>query len=376
MNRQQDLPQLEHVFTVMDQLGAQSVFVVADAEAYMVTGAATRLQAAVGSRALTLHTKITHPPTEATVLEGVEALRNYQPDVVLALGGGAALDSAKVINHVAAQIGDPVALIRRKAGPALPGRPLIAVPTTAGSGAEATHFALIHTPEDGLRLVAHAHMRPGYVVLDPSLMASLPGPQMVVAGLGALALALESIWNIQANEGSIGYAHEAVKLLVANLENEFFGASEHGRAALLRAANFAGKAADTVAPTFVMAMAGALSGRTGLPYGQLAGALLGPLLDYNRQASTADCADLRGPHTVQMRFVRIAQLLNISSPEGVRGYLNQLHEKLLLPVRLGGLGLNSSHVEDVVRLLPKELYNTNTRRLKPPQITSLITEVI
>ena len=215
-------------------------------------------------------------------------------------------------------------------------------------------------------------MRPGYVVLDPSLTISHQPLQVAVAGLGALALALESIWNTQANEYSISYAHAAVKLLTANLGNEFFGATAQGRAALLQAANFAGKSADLVAPNFLMAIAGGLAARTAVPYGQLASVLLGPLLEYNLQVGTADCADLRGPHTVQMRFVRIAQLLNVPSPADIRGHLDQLLSKLQMPVRLGELGVDASHVQDVVRTLPKDLYTANIRRLTLPQISELV----
>ena len=376
MNRQQELLQLEHVGTVLDQLGAQSVFIVADAEAYAATGAAARLQAVLGARAAALFTRVTYPSMEATVLEGVEALRQAKPDVVLAIGGGATLDIAKVMNHIAAQVGDSAALIRQKVEPVLSGCPLIAVPTTAGSGSEATHFALVHSEDGGMHLVAHARMRAGYVVLDSSLTIPHPAAQVAAAGLGTLVLALESIWNIQANEYSISYAHAAVKLLISNIGNEFMGVTDQGRAALLRASHFAGRSADLVTPAFLMAMADGLAARTGVPYGQLAAALLGPLLEYNLQVGTADCADLRGPHTVQMRFVRIAQLLNVPSPAYVRRYLEQLLSKLQMPVRVGELGVDSSHVEDVVRTLPKNLYNTNARRLTPPLITTLITGAI
>ncbi len=194
--------------------------------------------------------------------------------------------------------------------------------------------------------------------------------------MGALALASESIWNIQANEGSIGYANEALKLLMANLEDEFFGMTDEGRAALLRAANLAGKAADLAPPTFLMAMAGGLAARTGASYGQLAGALLGPLLEYNRQVGTIDCADLRGPHTVQMRFVRIAQLMGVSAPEGIRARLNKMLETLLMPAKLGALGVDAALALDVARAIPKGLYDTNTRRLNPQQVNALISGAI
>jgi alcohol dehydrogenase class IV len=376
MNRQQDLLLLEHVGTVLEQLGAQSVFVVADGEAYMASGASARLQSVLGARAVAMFTKVTNPPAESVVLEGVEAMRLARPDVVLAIGGGAALDLGKAINHLAAQAGDPAEFMRRKSGMALPGRPMVAIPTTAGSGSEATHFALVHAEDGGMHLVAHAYLRPGFVVLDSSLSNSNPTPGVAAFGLGALALASESIWNIQANEGSIGYANEALKLLMANLEDEFFGMTDEGRAALLRAANLAGKAADLAPPTFLMAMAGGLAARTGASYGQLAGALLGPLLEYNRQVGTIDCADLRGPHTVQMRFVRIAQLMGVSAPEGIRARLNKMLETLLMPAKLGALGVDAALALDVARAIPKGLYDTNTRRLNPQQVNALISGAI
>ncbi len=372
MNRQRDFPQLELVGPWLEELQARTVFIVADPEGYAASGAEGRLQGLLGQRAVTLFNNVGRPPLESQLVEAVAAFRAVQPDVVLAIGGGAALDLAKAVNHLAAQVVDPSLYLRRKPGGAMPGKPLMAIPTTGGSGAEATHFAVIHADDGMIHFVAHAHMRPQCVMLDSSLLGTLSAAEVAGAGLGALALALESMWDIQANEGTIGYAQEALRLLMGNLENEFYGATTGGRAGLLRAANLAGKSADLIAPAFLIAAAGALSVRTGVPYGRLAGVLLLRLLDYNRQVSTADCADLRGPNTVQMRFVHMAQSLGVSSAEQSVERLIQMLGVLQMPTRLGDLGVQLSHVQEVARLLPQKLYGHNTRRLTPQNLNLLL----
>ena len=86
--------------------------------------------------------------------------------------------------------------------------PLVAIPTTAGSGAEATHFAVVYV--DGVKKSAsHVSLRPTVAVVDPQLTAQLPATIAAHSGLAALCQSIESIWSVGANEESLGYATEA-----------------------------------------------------------------------------------------------------------------------------------------------------------------------
>ena len=128
-----------------------------------------------------------------------------KPDVLIALGGGSVIDSAKVL---AAEHGDFDRVLRILSGDigadgdgaARPALPIVAIPTTAGTGSEVTHWATVWDPHNARKLsLSRPDLYPETVIVDPRLMVSLPMQPTLSSGLDALSHALESIWNIHAN---------------------------------------------------------------------------------------------------------------------------------------------------------------------------------
>lgn len=141
-----------------------------------------------------------------------------EPEMIVALGGGSVMDSAKV---VAAGRGryDPVLRhlegIESQLPPALP---IIAVPTTAGTGSDLTKWATVWDPDRGRKLSLNRDdLYPEAVLIDPLVMATLPWPTTLASGLDALSHALESLWNINANPVTRAFAISAAHDLMAGL---------------------------------------------------------------------------------------------------------------------------------------------------------------
>ena len=141
------------------------------------------------------------------------------PEVIVALGGGSVIDSAKVF---AAAGGDFNRVQRHlEAGcgePTLATIPVIAVPTTAGTGSEVTSFATVWDEERGRKFsLAHESLYPEVAVVDPKLMLGKPYGLTLATGLDALSHSVESIWNVNANPVSARHAVAAAKAILANL---------------------------------------------------------------------------------------------------------------------------------------------------------------
>lgn len=144
-----------------------------------------------------------------------------QPEVIVALGGGSVIDSAKVF---AASAGDFSKVLRfletGDGASALSAIPIIAVPTTAGTGSEVTSWATVWDAERGRKFsLARENLYPETALVDPALMLGKPYGLTLATGLDALSHSIESIWNVNANPVSARHAVAAASVILADLPN-------------------------------------------------------------------------------------------------------------------------------------------------------------
>lgn len=139
-----------------------------------------------------------------------------RPEVVIALGGGSVIDSAKVLAAAAGGFGAVEALLNgEKALAGWQPLPLIAVPTTAGTGSEVTCWATVWDREAATkRSLDHPALYPEAAVIDPELMRSMPHDLTIATGLDALSHALESLWNVNANPVTASHAVAAARSIL------------------------------------------------------------------------------------------------------------------------------------------------------------------
>jgi alcohol dehydrogenase len=141
------------------------------------------------------------------------------PEVLIALGGGSVMDTAKVL---AAEHGEFESVLAYLDGAPASGRhalPIIAVPTTAGTGSEVTCWATVWDPQNDRKLsLSREDLYAEAVIVDPCLMVGLPMQPTIASGLDALSHALESIWNVNANPVTRGLAIHAARELIAGLQ--------------------------------------------------------------------------------------------------------------------------------------------------------------
>ena len=141
------------------------------------------------------------------------------PELIIALGGGSVIDSAKVFSAAAGNFEKVERYLKDgEAELTLSAIPIIAIPTTAGTGSEVTSFATIWDEEHGRKFsLAHDKLYPEIAVVDPVLMLGKPHDLTLATGLDALSHAVESIWNVNANPVSARHAVAAATSILANL---------------------------------------------------------------------------------------------------------------------------------------------------------------
>jgi alcohol dehydrogenase class IV len=238
-------------------------------------------------------------PTVDAVHAGAAQLRAFGPRAtIVAVGGGSPIDAAKAIALHAAN-GGSLETLAYGAADVVPAGPLIAVPTTAGTGTETNGFAVIddHAARRK-RYVGHASALPRFAVLDPALSITAPPRVTAACGIDVLAHAIESLQARTGNAYSAALGLEAVRLVVAHLPAVVDDPGDReGRSAMLLAAHLAGLAFATTGLGTAHAIGHALSARYGTPHGVALAAVLPLVVRMNageRRDETARIGEAAG----------------------------------------------------------------------------------
>jgi len=182
-------------------------------------------------------------PTDANVAAGLEALRAAAADVVVAFGGGSVLDAAKMIAILAANKG-PLRAYRGYHQIPDPGVPLIAVPTTAGTGSEATRVAVItDTEHDEKLMILDGHLVPAVAIVDFELSATMPPSLTAFVGIDTLTHGIEAYVSALATPLTDAFALRCVQLVGEHLEQAWANPGDMEARAGMAIAAYAGGAA-------------------------------------------------------------------------------------------------------------------------------------
>ncbi len=274
---------LEKTVPILDGLKAGKVLVVTDpgiVNAGIYDQLKTLLEAA--GKTVVLFDRVQPDPEIALVRQAVELARNAGVNAVIGLGGGSSLDTAKVAAALATNPKDinaylGVDLLEESA------LPIIAIPTTAGTGSEVTHIAILSDESEQLKKgMVSAKMIPQYAILDPNLSVGLPPYATAVTGMDALIHALESFTSIHANDYSEALGLRAIELISKNIRIAFnYGSDLKAREAMLLGSLMAGMAFANVGVAAAHAFAYPLGGMFHVPHGLSTSLMLIPVMAFN-----------------------------------------------------------------------------------------------
>lgn len=249
-------------------------------------------------------------PEIATVERGIVAARQAGCDLVIGLGGGSALDAAKAIAGLLTNPGalldylEVVGATRPVPGP---GAPFLAVPTTAGTGAEVTRNAVLASPEHRVKVSLRSpHLLARVVVVDPALTDDLPPALTASTGMDALTQLIESFLSPRANPLTDAFCREAIPRAARSLPLACHeGSRTAARDDLCVASLCSGLALANAGLGAVHGLAGPIGGMFPAPHGAVCAALLPHVLAANLRALQTRAAD----HPAVARFTELAQLL-------------------------------------------------------------------
>ncbi|MDP9587785.1 UNVERIFIED_ORG: alcohol dehydrogenase class IV [Shinella zoogloeoides] len=315
-------------------------------------------------------------PVEHAVASAENA-RLFRPDLVIGIGGGSCLDMAKCVALLLAHGGRPQDYYGEHTVPG-PVLPLIAIPTTAGTGSEVTPVAVLSDSERSLKVgISSPHLIPTVSICDPELTLSCPPGLTAIAGADALTHAIEAFTAIRRdpvpglalqrvfvgkNALSDHFALSAIRLLWQGLEAACKdGADQAAREKVMLGATLAGLAfgvAGTAAAHAIQYPVGAL---THTAHGLGVACLMPYVMTWNQPAIGPELAE-------------IADAAGLDGPEDVIPALAALFERIGIPVTLRDLGLAEDRIDWVAEQSSgiARLIQNNPRPLNPQEMRSLV----
>lgn len=271
--------------------------------------------------------KFTPNPLYDDVCNGVDLFKSERCDSIIAVGGGSAMDVAKCVKLFSGMDSTVNYLEQEKFDTCVP---LIAVPTTAGTGSESTRFAVIYF-EGKKQSVTHDSIIPNHVILDWSVLSTLPVYQKKCTMLDALCQGIESWWSVNSTDESKSYAQKAVSLIVENYRDYIFENKDGAAEKIMVAANFAGRAINISQTTAPHAMSYKLTSLYGIPHGHAVAICLPKVWKFMAD-NYEKCADKRGARYLLGIFKDIANLLGASDiKSAITRFENILSELEITP---------------------------------------------
>ncbi len=331
----------------------------------LVTGRASRHADRLG-KSVSLPTVgyvIPGEPTLAMVDEGRALAAREKCDAVVALGGGSAIDAGKAIAALAGHQGellDYMEIVGRAKPLPHPGLPCIAIPTTAGTGAEVTKNSVLASPEARVKASLRSpHLLPVLALVDPDLLDGIPPAIMAQTGLDALSHLVESFVGQRANAFTLGLGREGMLRSARALRPAFEqGLTVERREDLALASLFGGLCLANAGLGAVHGFAAPLGGMWHAPHGAVCAALLPPVMAANRAALGA-----RAPRSPSLaRYRELDDLL--AHGEDAAAWTAELTAALAIP-KLGTMGVKA----DEIPLLVEKAKAASSMRGNPIVLT-------
>jgi 1-propanol dehydrogenase len=298
------------------------------------------------------------PPIE-TVAAGVKALQEIKPSILIAIGGGSAIDAAKAIKEFALKFSPQQKDIK-----------FIAIPTTSGTGTEVTSFSVITDNAKQVKypLVADG-LLPDEAILDTILVKSVPPAVTADTGIDVLTHAIEAYVSKEANDFSDAFAEKAVQLIFEYLPRAYKdGKDLEAREKVHHASTLAGLAFNMVGLGINHSIAHVCGAQFHIPHGRMNALLLPAVIEYNADFRSFSQNEYSA---AAKRYARLAKILGYPSGnirvavKSLLQQINQLAKELHMPVNLRACGVNKEKFTTVKQHISEAALNDACTKTNP-----------
>ena len=343
---------------IIEKINAKKILLLTGKKSYSTSDAKTKLEPFLRGLKVTRFSDFEVNPKIEDVYAGVGLALKKNPDLIIAIGGGTVIDMAKLINILSSQkehsfinIIKNSSLINNKGL-----SPLVAIPTTSGTGSEATHFAVVYVEKSKYSL-AHKFMLPDYVIVDSSLSNKMPKNLAASAAIDALSQAIESYWSVGSTTESQKFARQSIEIILASIEKAVIEKDADAKDSMSLAANLSGKAINISKTTAAHAISYPISTYFNIQHGHAVGLLLGCFFEINSDFELYGINDSRGSSYLTNTMLQLFKLFGAVGPLDCKLAWYKMMNDIGLETNISKLGICSSDDIDLI------LDNVNLERL-------------
>ena len=322
-------------------------------------------------------------PSIGDVYKATKLLSDFKPDLVVTLGGGSTIDIGKQVNYLscnydinnisldllAKHVIDKTLIFEK------PSYPLVAIPTTAGTGSEATQFSVIYINKIKYSIDNHL-LLPKYSILDPSLLIDMKPRLIATTTMDALSQSIESLWSIKSNEESTGYAANALLIIKRNIKKIAKGYPDNNIAQeLMYAAHLAGKAINITKTTAPHAISYPLSMNLKIPHGHAVALTLPNFFIINSSMENSKINDLRGKTYLKKRMEYIFELFLYkgATAKECKSEFYNLMDILNLETDLNRLKIKDIGIKTILEAINQDRLSNNPIQVSNKDLNKILT---
>jgi alcohol dehydrogenase class IV len=302
------------------------------------------------------------------------AARSCKADVIIGVGGGSAMDIAKVA-AVLAYSKQPIHSMFGIEQVNAAGLALILVPTTAGTGSEVTHIAILSDEQEHLKKgIVSKFLFPRLAIVDPLLTLGVPAAVTAASGMDALLHAVEAFTSKNANDLSDTLARRAMRLISENLRDAYQnGQNLEARTGMLEGSMLAGMAFANAGVTAVHAFAYPIGAEFHIPHGVANSIMMGPVLTFNISGNPAKFAEVAECISEKIDGTSVQDRAELSV-----AIMKQLAHDIDIPKNLSSFGVRKEHIPSLADGVLKvtRLLANNPRAITRDDAIALYTEVL
>lgn len=366
----------KEIYGILDNFSPKKIFLVTGKKSYLLSNTKKLLSEFIDKYKYIRFFDFEINPKIDDIKRGISLFNYEKCDFVIGVGGGSVMDIAKSISILATQQGDLKEFIKGKTYLKQRQIPSIMIPTTAGTGSESTHFAVVYISKIKYSL-AHYSLLPDFVILDPTFTENLPTYVTACTGMDALCQGIESFWSVSSTEESRAYSEKAIKLVMSNIVKNVNSPDKKSRENLLIASNLAGRAINIAKTTAPHAVSYPITSYFNIPHGHAVALTLPYFIEFNNDVSLENLQDNRGIKFVKNRMSELFIILKVKIVDEAKDKIINIMKKINLETKLSKLGINRSNIDIIIEngFNPQRVKN-NPRIITEIDLWNLLEKII